>query len=117
MQYVWLEYDRLFFNVGVYKHRMALSLRPFFADANNRAAQAHQRAYVHVVGLGLGVWKLHSYQSTWFVQTALEILASGEYGHIGVVDFSYFGNALKDFQLDENGRLPGTLITIVSSKR
>ena len=37
-------------------------IEPFLIDANERAAKANKRAYVHAVGLGLGVWMVHQRQ-------------------------------------------------------
>ena len=37
-------------------------IEPFLIDANKRAKEANKQAYVHAVGLGLGVWMVHHRQ-------------------------------------------------------
>ena len=40
----------------IYKQRLLMSIEPFLLDADRRAGQAPNGAYVHVVGLGIGAW-------------------------------------------------------------
>ena len=39
-----------------------MSIEPFLLDADERAAKMGKRAYVHAVGLGLGVWMVDETQ-------------------------------------------------------
>lgn len=80
----------LFLNTKVYQDRMRLVLRPFFADADDRAQKAKKQAYTHIVGLGLGVWQLDRSQQQLFVDAVGQVLYEGRFQHIGVADFSYF---------------------------
>ena len=52
-----------FFHRFAYERRVRLTAETLLAEANARAASEGKRAYVHVVGLGLGVWKLLSSQN------------------------------------------------------
>ena len=60
--FIKLSRERLL-NVELYKRRMRLVIEPFLLDANKRAYEAKRRAYVHAVGLGLGVWMVHHKQA------------------------------------------------------
>lgn len=51
-----------YFNKFVYHHRIRISAETFLIEANHRAGLEGKKAWVHVVGLGLGVWKLLSKQ-------------------------------------------------------
>ena len=77
------------FNAEVYKKRIHFSVFPFLAEANERAKAADKSAYVHVVGLGLGVWKIFHGQNDLFVQVFADILTSTSFDAISDIDFSY----------------------------
>lgn len=47
-----------YFNRFVYEQRIRITAETFLIEANHRAKVAGKKAYVHVVGLGLGIWKL-----------------------------------------------------------
>ncbi|CEO99311.1 hypothetical protein PBRA_001217 [Plasmodiophora brassicae] len=79
-----------YFNVAAYKQRIALTIETVFADANDRATTAGKYAYVHVVGLGLGVWKVHASQPRWFVDAVADVLNRVRFPMIGIIDFSWF---------------------------
>ncbi len=55
-----------YFNRHVYEQRVRLSAETLLAEANARAGAEGKKAYVHVVGLGLGVWKLIAAQEVIF---------------------------------------------------
>ncbi|XP_064211807.1 uncharacterized protein LOC663704 [Tribolium castaneum] len=86
-------FDRL-----MYEKRLALSIDTLLIEANYRAKQKNKMAYVHVVGLGLGVWKITHQQNKIFMDTfaqRLELLGdelkhiSDELKHISDVRFAY----------------------------
>ncbi|XP_064214595.1 uncharacterized protein LOC135267006 [Tribolium castaneum] len=79
-------FDRL-----MYEKRLALSIDTLLIEANDRAKQENKMAYVHVVGLGLGVWKITHQQNKIFMDTfaqRLELLGD-ELKHISDVRFAY----------------------------
>uniref|UniRef100_A0A6B2L4W1 Uncharacterized protein n=1 Tax=Arcella intermedia TaxID=1963864 RepID=A0A6B2L4W1_9EUKA len=82
----------IFFNIAVYKKRLALSILPFLLDADKRAQEQNKKAYLHVVGLGLGVWQIVPEQATWMLETYKELLMNHQdkLTHIHTVDFSWF---------------------------
>ncbi|XP_044260697.1 uncharacterized protein LOC123008761 [Tribolium madens] len=77
-------FDRL-----MYQKRLALSIDTLLIEANDRAKQEHKKAYVHVVGLGLGVWKIANQQNKLFMDTFAQRLELLELEHISDVRFAY----------------------------
>ena len=51
-----------YFNKHVYDQRIRITAETFLMEANHRAKVAGKKAYVHVVGLGLGVWRIMNRQ-------------------------------------------------------
>ncbi|XP_034661709.1 uncharacterized protein LOC117897146 [Drosophila subobscura] len=76
----------------VMKRRYAISFDMLLLEAQARAQEAGQQAYIHVVGFGLGVWKVAPQQERIFLETFEQrIRALGKrLSHIGVVHFSWF---------------------------
>lgn len=60
--------EGLFDNYLYYK-RLALSFDSLLQEANYRAKCVNKMAYVHVVGLGLGVWRVSPHQGKVFMDT------------------------------------------------
>lgn len=58
----------LFDNYMFYK-RLSLSFDTLLMEANYRAKLVNKVAYVHVVGLGLGVWRISPHQGDVFMDT------------------------------------------------
>ena len=105
-----------YFNAEVYKKRIHLSVFPFLAEANHRAKLASKRAYVHVVGLGLGVWKIFQDQNELFVEVFADILKTTKFEAISDVDFSYIH--VSNCGGAKNGDFfPGTNIKMRFSRR
>ena len=69
---------------------MRLTVAPFLAYANEIAAARGTTAYVHAVGLGLGVWMKHPSQGQDMVQVYAEIISSNKFDAISDIDFSWF---------------------------
>ena len=62
-------YDGSYFDTLVYRRRISLSIDTLLIEANHRAKVINKMAYVHVVGLGLGVWRLCEEQDEIFMDT------------------------------------------------
>lgn len=80
------------FDVEMYKARMRTTIDILLLEANTRARDANKKAYVHVVGLGLGVWQIHAEQATYYVEVfaeALNELRRFKIKHLGTLDFSW----------------------------
>lgn len=80
------------FDVEMYKARMRVTIDILLLEANSRARDAGKKAYVHVVGLGLGVWQVHKEQDTYYVETfveSLKMLRKFKIKNLGTLDFSW----------------------------
>lgn len=80
------------FDVEMYKARMRTTIDILLLEANARARDAGTKAYVHVVGLGLGVWQIRAEQATYYVETFTEVLNElrrFKIKFLGTLDFSW----------------------------
>ncbi len=98
-----------YFDTKVYKERMKLVLKPFFIDANDRGRQANKKVYCHIVGLGLGVWKIDPIQTKYMLEACNELLGQtsqpyiGRLPYISDVDFSWFAHPYQEIGGIKNG--------------
>ncbi|KAH8203525.1 hypothetical protein TruAng_002273 [Truncatella angustata] len=80
-----------YFNLSMYKARIRIAIDLLLLEANDAAKAAGKQAYVHVVGLGLGVWQVDVHQEEAYVEGFMDAL--DEYGdvlsHIDTLNFSY----------------------------
>ena len=77
-------------NVALYRRRMRATIEPFLLDAERRAAAMGTRAYVHVVGLGLGVWMVDLEQARYMLSVYADVLRERRLPHLAALDFSWF---------------------------
>ncbi|GAP86242.1 hypothetical protein SAMD00023353_1801750 [Rosellinia necatrix] len=86
------------FDRSLYKARIRITADILFLEANRRAVAAGKRAYVYVVGLGLGVWAWHGpvNQALLYVQACLESLEelADSLSHIDTVEFGWIDKVL-----------------------
>ncbi|EFN82628.1 uncharacterized protein LOC105184958 isoform X2 [Harpegnathos saltator] len=57
------------FDIENYMKRMLLSVEIILLEANTRAEKQNTTAFLHVVGFGLGVWKIIQDQEVYFLKT------------------------------------------------
>lgn len=107
----------------VMKRRYAISFDMLLLEAQARAKRAGKPAYIHVVGFGLGVWKVAPQQEQIFLETfeqRLRVLRK-QLSHIGVVHFSWFKltrcGALHDGAVLKDAHHPQGGIRVHLSKR
>ena len=104
------------FNVKVFKKRIQLTAKTLLIDARNRAQAFGKKAYIHVVGLGLGVWRISKHQEAMYVEAWGEALKTVDTSNVGHIDFSWISHynclGTKDGQ-----KFPGTDVIIHFSKR
>lgn len=74
----------------VYKERMRFVLESFLLEADKRAEQAGKKAYLHVVGLGLGVWMVNSAQTDLLLDVYAELINKHSLANISDINFSWF---------------------------
>lgn len=98
-----------YFDKQVYKTCMKMRLEPFILDANKIAGIAGKKAFIHLVGLGTGVWNpgIAEYEKLQ-VEIYMDILQENKLDHIANLEFSWFQeitNAQKKSyeKIDNNG--------------
>ncbi|EDV38587.1 uncharacterized protein Dana_GF19356 [Drosophila ananassae] len=81
-----------YFDHQVMRKRYRNTFETLLLEAQDRAVRAGKLAYVHVVPIGLGVWKAANHQELTFFEAFQESLDGlGErLHHVGVVHFSWF---------------------------
>ncbi|XP_072742639.1 uncharacterized protein [Anoplolepis gracilipes] len=80
------------FDIENYMKRTLLSVEIILLEANTRAEKQNTTAFLHVVGFGLGVWKIIQDQELYFLKT-FEIAIkkmNKKLKHVSDVMFSYF---------------------------
>lgn len=83
--------DDVFDNL-IMKKRYTISFDTLLLDSEARAAAAGKQAFIHVVGIGLGVWKTSESQEKVFLETfaqRLQVLIP-HLSHIAALHFSWF---------------------------
>ncbi|CAL4113670.1 unnamed protein product [Meganyctiphanes norvegica] len=109
--------SKILLNNKIYKSRIQMSAEILLAEARTRAEEASMKAYIHIVGLGLGVWQVDSAQSQLFVEAWGDaIIAQKDTSSIGHIDFSYI-HVDQCHSVSNGETFPNTDITIHFSKR
>lgn len=103
-------------NVAVYKARMQLAAETLLGEAKSRAVAGGLRAYVHVVGLGLGVWRASPRQDALFVEAWGDAIRATDVTHVAHIDFSWIG-AAECHGVRDGEVFPGTQVVVHFSKR
>ncbi|KAK4308409.1 hypothetical protein Pmani_019883 [Petrolisthes manimaculis] len=107
---------QIIFNKGVYKKRIQMSAEILLIEASVRAGAVGLQAYIHVVGLGLGVWRFYRNQEQLYVEAWGDTLKAIETPNIAHVDFSWI--EVDNCHGIKNGEVfPGTNITLHFSRR
>lgn len=114
--------DDAYFDKVLYQACMQKRLEPFLQDANERAKNNPKGAYVHHVGLGLGVWAtinsidMSLHMAKLQFEAFKEMIKNGGFAHIATLDFSWFPKGFdpQDKELKDGH---GHLIELRLSKR
>ena len=78
------------FNTQVYKARIQISIETLLLEADDRAAQVANTAYVHLVGLGLGVWALNrSVQCLMYVEVVMDCLEKLDLRYVSTLELAW----------------------------
>ena len=81
-----------FLHVPGYNRRNRITFEMLLADANARAQMLKKKAYVHVVGLGLGVWRVFNDQISLFLTEFVRTASRLNLPNISDIDFSWIIN-------------------------
>ncbi|KAI1100476.1 hypothetical protein F4804DRAFT_319030 [Jackrogersella minutella] len=83
------------FDTIVYMARMRITFEILLLEANDRAKATGQKAYVYVVGLGLGVWKCDRRQPDLYVTAFHDTIYQlrDKLGHIGTIELAYINTS------------------------
>ena len=114
-----------FLDVAKYKQRMQMSIEPFLLDADACAAASGKKAYIHAVGLGLGVWQVDPGQAPLMMEVYHNVLCTHRLENISDINFSWFPEASWQCGTTTNGEIhkhneddpDGTGIRIIFSSR
>lgn len=89
----------------IMKKRYSISFDTLLLESEARAKQANKQAYVHVVGIGLGVWKAAEHQEKIFLETFTQRIEHliPKLQHIDVLHFSWF--TLSEWGVLKNGKV------------
>ena len=113
-----------FLHIPGYNQRNRITFEILLADANYRAQMIKKKAYVHVVGLGLGVWRIFNDQIKLFLTEFIRTASRLNLENVSDIDFSWVINHGEQLitmengvQLKEGDMIPNTEIKIHISKR
>lgn len=96
----------IYLNNLIYKQRMKYVIQSYLQEANQRAEETEKRknslsttpsiniqvrGYVRPVGLGLGVWQIHSNQTHLYLESYEEVLKTVPLPYIEVIEFLWIG--------------------------
>ncbi|KAI1334433.1 hypothetical protein F5Y15DRAFT_401443 [Xylariaceae sp. FL0016] len=79
------------FDKEMYLGRIRIGIDILLLEANKRAKADNKKAYVYIVGLGLGVWHYDSRQTEWYIDAWVQAIntLSGRLTHIGTLEFAW----------------------------
>ncbi|GAM87246.1 hypothetical protein ANO11243_052680 [Dothideomycetidae sp. 11243] len=72
-----------------YKSRIRITVETMLLEAQQRGLEEGKAVYVHVVGLGLGVWAVHEDQPQWYIEVFTKCLAALDVSRIDVLEFAW----------------------------
>ncbi|KAJ8872661.1 hypothetical protein PR048_026272 [Dryococelus australis] len=91
-RYVQLPKDVGIFDNLIYKKRLSASIEMLLLEAEFRAIEKNTTAYIHIVGIGLGVWKVSKHQEKVFLATFAECVGrlQERITHVSDIHFGWF---------------------------
>ena len=108
---------KVYFNVEMYQARLRLTIDMLLLEADDRATAAGKKAHVYVVGLGLGVWQVHSSQAQWYIETFTDAVEDHELLAIGTIEFAWINNVPQETQTEVIDAAREQDINVIFSKR
>jgi len=119
-EFLHLKNTRQYLHIDAFTQRMKLSAEILLAEAGHRAKLAKKKAYVHVVGLGLGVWKICQNQPQMFADIYATTAANMNLPSVSDIDLSWINVdfcTVAGHQVKSGDTIPGTSTTLHISKR
>ncbi|KAG8156432.1 hypothetical protein KVR01_013666 [Diaporthe batatas] len=86
------------FNEVAYQKRIRITAEMLLWEANSRAGAVEKKAYVHIVGLGLGVWQVVDRQAQLYVDVFAQVIEElgAEMTELGTLDFAWIDVTYED---------------------
>lgn len=84
------------FDERLYVERMRITAETLLLEANARAKPTGKKAFIHVVGLGLGVWQYSSTQPSLYISTFTASLRTLRLPYISTLNFSWIDTPAAD---------------------
>jgi hypothetical protein len=83
---------QIIFDNEIYAKRICIAAEVLLLEADSRAAAENKLAYVHVVGFGLGVWKISGHQEKIFLDAFAKCLKRlcQMLNHASGINFAWF---------------------------
>ena len=103
-------------NTELYKKRTELSAKIMLIDAHSRALNFKKKAYLHVVGLGLGVWRISKLQEKLYVEAWGRAIQQVDTSNIACIDFSWI-DCSECLGAKSGETIQGTNVQVKFSKR
>ena len=72
-----------------WKARIRITIETLLLEADRRGLEAGKSVYLHVVGLGLGVWAIDQNQARWYIEVFTQSLTELNMHKLGVLEFAY----------------------------
>ncbi|KAI1660661.1 hypothetical protein F4813DRAFT_347974 [Daldinia decipiens] len=106
------------FSIRAYTERIRISADILLLEANERAKAVGRKAYVYIVGLGLGVWLYDALQPEFFINAFKEslMILGPKLTHIRTLEFAWIRVA-REIQEQIAGITMGLGITTIFSRR
>ncbi|XP_063239189.1 uncharacterized protein LOC134540404 [Bacillus rossius redtenbacheri] len=94
-RYVQLPKDVGIFDNQIFKKRVSASIETLLLEAETRAVEKNTTAYVYVVGIGLGLWKVSKHQERVFLAAFAECVRrlQDRLTHVSDLHFGWFGES------------------------
>lgn len=113
-------YENNCFDQQVFKARSDVMAETYLAEADERAERKGAMAFGHLVGLGLGVWRVDSSQKKIQAQSYVTAITQMSLPNIAEIHFSYFGTCYLSGDTCETGYATskaGNQIKVIFDKR
>lgn len=112
------------FDTLIMKKRYSITFDTLLIESNYRASVLNKNAFIHVVGIGLGVWRAHDCQEKIFLEcfeSRIKALIYPALKHVSHICFSWFdlknSGDLKDGGFIESSEHPLGGIKILMNRR